>query len=417
MWIGPDTLGLANRLTGDPWRDLRSLLLAGGDGLWVGYLSYDVGRWVESLPNIARADRDWPVIELGYCPGWMRHDTLTGQWTACGSWQASNHPQLLQDEQNHAQPRLSVGTPTSVFDRHQYERTVARVIDYISSGDIFQANLSHRFTATTRGGFPGPQRHLFAELSRISPAWYGAYLELAHTADEQPLRILASTSPELFLEVTGKDVVTRPIKGTRPAKTSTDELLQSVKDHAELNMIVDLLRNDLGRVCRYGSINVREARQVESHPTVHHTVATITGSLRPECDTVDLLRATLPGGSITGAPKVRAMQIIDELERVRRGPYCGCIGVLSNEYTCLNVAIRTLALEQQADGTGRVDFGVGGGIVADSVPAQEYQETLDKARAMLDALLAVSATGIEPGATMRNTSSLYPTPAAGVDPQ
>jgi para-aminobenzoate synthetase component I len=417
MWIGPDTLGLANRLTGDPWRDLRLLLSSGGDGLWVGYISYDLGRWVESLPSVARADRDWPIIELGYCPGWLRHDTLTGQWSACGAWQANGAIHLLQKNAELAESPLKVGPPQSVFERQQYEQTVARVIDYISAGDIFQANLSQRFTATTRGSYPQPQRRLFTELSRISPAWYGAYLELSDAGDQQPRRVLASTSPELFLEVTGSDVITRPIKGTRPAFASATELLESAKDRAELNMIVDLLRNDLGRVCRFGSVRVQDARQIETHPTVHHTVATIAGSLRDECDTVDLLRATLPGGSITGAPKIRAMQIIDELERVRRGPYCGCIGVLSNDYTCLNIAIRTLALEQQPDGTGIVDFSVGGGIVADSVPSQEYQETLDKARAMLDSLTAVSQSSSDPFPIQHHPSSPTPAGAAGAEPQ
>jgi anthranilate/para-aminobenzoate synthase component I len=264
----------------------------------------------------------------------------------------------------------------SSFTREQHEAAVARVIDYIAAGDIFQANLTQRFTADFHGERPLASRALFHRLAAVSPAWYGAYLELTEG------RALASTSPELFLEVDPlRNVVTRPIKGTRPASVPAEELRRSAKDTAELNMIVDLLRNDIGRVCSYGSVKVPEPRTIESHPTVHHGVATVVGQLHETRDTIDLLRATMPGGSITGAPKVRAMEIIEELEPVRRGPYCGAIGYLSAAETCLNIAIRTLAI----DG-GTVDFGVGGGIVADSVPAMEYQETLDKAAAMMRAL-------------------------------
>jgi para-aminobenzoate synthetase component 1 len=150
-------------------------------------------------------------------------------------------------------------------------------------------------------------------------------------------------------------------------------------------MIVDLLRNDLGRVCRYGSIRVVEPRTIESHPTVHHGVATVVGELLPGRTVIDLLRATMPGGSITGAPKVRAMQIIDELEPVRRGPYCGAIGYVHGRQSAFNIAIRTMLIEQRGE-EGRVDFAVGGGIVADSEPEAEYQETLDKAEAIVQTL-------------------------------
>jgi para-aminobenzoate synthetase component 1 len=197
-----------------------------------------------------------------------------------------------------------------------------------------------------------------------------------------------SLSPELLLDVdaAARRVVTRPIKGTRPSAATAQELLDSAKDTAELNMIVDLMRNDLGRVCAYGSVGVPRPRTIESHPTVHHGVAEVAGRLRPGVGLVELLRAVFPGGSVTGAPKIRAMQIIDELEAVRRGPYCGAIGYVSG---CgrlgLNVAIRTIALTggrpDRAWGhlTGTLDYGVGGGIVADSEPVAEYRETMDKA--------------------------------------
>ena len=245
-------------------------------------------------------------------------------------------------------------------------------------------NLAQRFTADFHGTFPLAQRSLFRRLASLSPAWYGAYIETAAESPDSLPRVLCSTSPELFLEAAADGrVITRPIKGTRPAGVDPKELLDSEKDRAELNMIVDLLRNDLGRVCAYGSIRVDEPRVIESHPTVHHGVATISGRLHPSMDLVDLLRAALPGGSITGAPKVRAMQIIDELEPVRRGPYCGCIGWFTQREMCLNIAIRTMLLDPAAE---RVDFSVGGGIVADSSPAGEYDETIDKAQAMLRSL-------------------------------
>jgi anthranilate/para-aminobenzoate synthase component I len=199
---------------------------------------------------------------------------------------------------------------------------------------------------------------------------------------------LISNSPELFLRVTpDRRVITRPIKGTRPRLPGMEiELRDSLKDQAELNMIIDLERNDLGRVCEVGSVRVSEPRSIEAHPTVYHGVATVEGKLRPEVTFVDLLRATFPGGSITGAPKIRAMQIIEELEPVRRGPYCGAIGYVAPDGTMeFNVAIRTMILKD-----GMVHVPVGGGIVADSDPREEYEETLVKSRAMF-AALGVSA--------------------------
>lgn len=370
----------------DPFSDLRQLLHH-RNALWIGCLSYDLGRWIEELPAQARNDRHWPAIELGYCPGFLIHDARAGTWQACGSWEHGGYPALPGLESPPATP-LRADAPQSVFSPQDYQAMVQRVIDYIAAGDVFQVNVAQRFTASTHGEFPASNRHLFSRLSEISPAWYGAYLELSHDSTHaHARRAIASTSPELFLEVTGDRVITRPIKGTRPAHIDPAELQRSPKDTAELNMIVDLLRNDLGRVCRFGSVRVEQPRAVESHPTVHHGVATITGRLREDADLTDLLRATMPGGSITGAPKVRAMQIIDELERVRRGPYCGAIGVLSPDFAVLNIAIRTMLLEQErSSGSGRVDFSVGGGIVADSVPVQEYQETLDKAQAILKTL-------------------------------
>lgn len=374
-WIGPaEACPLLSPPSDRPFRDLRSLAAAAGEGLWMGCLSYDLGRWVETLPTQAIDDRQWPVVEMAYCPGYLLHDGETNSWYACGTW--ANGLPFEVTATAPVDATYHVDEPVSNFERSQYEAMVRKALDYIAAGDIFQVNLAQRFTAAFQGTQPRAHRALFQRLAARSPAWYGAYLELD--------RVIASTSPELFLEVTPQgQVTTRPIKGTRPAAADPRELQASEKDTAELNMIVDLLRNDLGRVCSYGSVQVSQPRTIESHPTVHHGVATITGKLHPSKDMIDLLRAAMPGGSITGAPKVRAMQIIDELEPVRRGPYCGCIGWMSRDAMCFNIAIRTMLLDPVQQ---RVDYSVGGGIVADSDPAAEYDETIAKAQAMLQAL-------------------------------
>jgi len=384
-WLGSDALVNPTDFHHQPAGDLRTLL-ASGAGLWIGYLGYELGQWFEPTamhtgPVRAQDDRHWPLIDLACCPGYLVHDAATGFWTVHGQWSSDWWKQLPELPENAGS--FHSANLRSGFTRARYEQAVAKVIDYIAAGDIFQANLTQRFTADFTGDYPLAPREAFSRLNTISPAWYGAYIETAPLND-QPGRVLASTSPELFLELDSRgNIVTRPIKGTRPASIPAQELIDSEKDTAELNMIVDLLRNDLGRVCDYGSVQVTQPRTVETHPTIHHGVATIEGRLHPSRDLVDLLRAALPGGSITGAPKIRAMQIIDELEPVTRGPYCGSIGYLTHDSCCLNIAIRTMLLDTANQ---RVDFSVGGGIVADSNPAAEYDETITKARAILEAL-------------------------------
>ena len=392
-WLGskqdhPAAGGFTHR----PFDDLRTILQR-DDGIWIGYLAYDLGRWVERFPvtrNVAIDDRNWPIVDLGYCPGYLVYDLCTSQWTAHGTY-TRRLPVLLDLADNHLPSRGSNNTTTSLLREH-YEAAVQQTIGYISAGDVFQVNLARRLTAQLETTDPRYSRRLFEDLVELSPPWYGAYLELADRTHDNagtdapsPGRAIASISPELFLDVNHAHVTTRPIKGTRPAYADPCELLDSDKDAAELNMIVDLMRNDLGRVCEYGSVHVAEPRTIESHPTVHHGVATVTGRLHKSKDVVDLLRACIPGGSVTGAPKVRAMQIIDELEPVRRGPYCGCIGLVSRDRCTLNMAIRTMLIDPPA---GRLDFSVGAGIVADSKPDAEFRETNDKASAMLAALTA-----------------------------
>jgi para-aminobenzoate synthetase component I len=335
-----------------------------GEPRWVGYLSYDLGRWFESVPAVVRDDLTLPMF--AFVLGHARAGTAP--------------PQPVSRMGGHSLPRVR-----STFSRDGYIRAVARAIEYVGAGDVFQVNLSQRFTAAA-GLWPD---RVFRRLAAAGGAHYGCLLHFGDFA-------LVCNSPELFFRVTpdpttGKRrVVTRPIKGTRPRSPGMDaELRDSVKDQAELNMIVDLERNDLGRVCEVGSVRVTEPRTIEAHPTVYHGVATVEGVLRDDVGFVDLLRATFPGGSVTGAPKIRAMEIIEELEPVRRGPYCGAIGYLAADgHMEFNVAIRTIIVK---DGLAHVP--VGGGIVADSDPAAEYEETLVKARAMF-AALGVSADDV-----------------------
>jgi para-aminobenzoate synthetase component 1 len=254
-----------------------------------------------------------------------------------------------------------------------------RAIDYIHAGDCFQINLAQRLLMPASS----PTLALYDRLRQRNPAPFSA---LFHIRGELAI---ASASPERFVKVTQGIAEARPIKGTRPRgqsaaedETQRRELLTSAKDRAENVMIVDLLRNDLGRVCAYGSVEVPAVCQVESYAYVHHLVSVIRGRLRPEAGPVDLLRAAFPGGSVTGAPKIRAMEIIAELEPTARGPYCGCLGYIGFDGSMdTNILIRTFTISQ-----GWLQFPVGGGIVADSDPEREYAETWHKAEGMLRAL-------------------------------
>jgi para-aminobenzoate synthetase component 1 len=267
---------------------------------------------------------------------------------------------------------------TSNFDRAGYLNTVRRAIDYVHAGDCFQVNVAQRllYPATVA------PLELYGRLRARNPAPFAGYFDLGDF-------VVASTSPERFLRVQDGAVETRPIKGTRPRgatpaedHANREELLHSAKDRAENIMIVDLLRNDLGRVCRYGSVRVPALCRLESYRTVHHLVSEVVGRLREGLGPVDLLRAAFPGGSVTGAPKVRAMEIIAELEPTARGPYCGSLGYLGFDGSMdTSILIRTFTV-----GRGWVQFPVGGGIVADSVPEREYEETWHKAEGLLRAL-------------------------------
>jgi para-aminobenzoate synthetase component I len=269
----------------------------------------------------------------------------------------------------------------STFTHRGYLDAVAQVREYILAGDIFQANLSQRFQSR----WAEPPFDLYRKLRQQNPAPFAAYLGFGELA-------VLSASPERFLRLDEdrRHIETRPIKGTRPRGLGPMHdaalgraLAESEKDRAENVMIVDLLRNDLSRVCRPGTVRVPELFALEHHPTVHHLVSTVVGEIEPGSGAVELIRAAFPGGSITGAPKVRAMEIIAELEPTQRGVYCGSIGYVSATGAMdTNIVIRTyLALN------GQVYFQAGGGIVADSDPELEYRETLDKARGLIETLV------------------------------
>ena len=265
-----------------------------------------------------------------------------------------------------------------------YVAMVERVQEYIAAGDIYQANVSYPFVAQWRGDDLWP---FYLALRRYSPAPYGAYLRMGK-------RTVLSTSPELFLKIAGRNIQTRPIKGTRPRigdvvadAISEKELAGSAKEAAELVMITDLERNDLGQVCEWGSVEVTELLKLEKFEQVYHLVSTVEGRLREGMDRVSALRACFPGGSITGAPKKRAREVIAELEPFERGFYTGVTGYFGPGEKCvMNIAIRTVVATKE-----ELRFGVGAGIVADSVPEHEWQETLDKAAGILLAAKNVSA--------------------------
>lgn len=266
------------------------------------------------------------------------------------------------------------------FTKEEYISAVKKVKGYIASGDVYQVNLSQRFTTNLEL----PPFELYRCLRKINPSPFAAYLNFGKVT-------VISSSPERFLHFSSNNRVvhTRPIKGTRPrGKTPAEdsalakELLSSEKDRAELIMIVDLERNDLSRVCEFGSVFVPELIKVEKHPTVYHLVSTITGRLPVDKSRIDILKASFPGGSITGAPKIRAMEIIDELEPTKRGIYTGSIGYFSFTGNMdLNIVIRTFIVKDNM-----AYFQVGGGIVSDSDPEGEYYETLDKGKALMEAL-------------------------------
>jgi len=394
---------------GDPFTALQEIMeryaLAPAEAptpFWggaVGYFGYDLCHFIEDLPRTTVDDIGMPDLYMALYDAVYAYDEATqvgyvlstGLPAPVGSerrMQAQvRAEQLLDWIQSAGETGRSSDVPAtsadlqSNFTRAEYLAAVGRTKEYIAAGDIFQANISQRFHAPLQIS----PWELYVRLRQINPAPFAAYLDYG-------TGYVVSASPEKFLEVSDGWVQTRPIKGTRPRGDTpaedqrlAQELLASEKDNAELMMIVDLERNDLGRVCRFGTVRVPELMVLDSYPTVHHLVATVTGQLAEGCDNIDLMRAVFPGGSITGAPKVRSMEIIDELEPTQRGVYTGSIGYLGFAGQMqLSIVIRTII----ATG-GTAYYQVGGGIVADSQPDAEYQATLDKGKALAEALREV----------------------------
>ena len=369
-------------VAGDPFTVLERELASrrGGDGCAIGILGYELGRVLERLPARHGNPDRLPDMVVGFYETIAVFDHHERRaWTTGPD--AAALAERLAEPPPPAEPVTSIASWTPDLDRAAYEERVRRVLDYIFAGDIFQANFTQRFTA------PRPDVDAYAlyeRLRALSPAPFAAFLNCG------PALSLASASPERFLRLTADGrVETRPIKGTRPRhaapaadRAAAAELLSSVKDRAENLMIVDLMRNDLARVSEVGSVRVPELAGLESFASVHHLVSAVTARLRPGMGPVDLLRAAFPGGSVTGAPKVRAMEIIDELEASRRGAYCGSVVRIGFDGSMdSSILIRTLSVTPD-----KVIAQAGGGIVADSDPAAEWDEMLVKIRPLLAVL-------------------------------
>lgn len=366
----------------------------------VGYFSYDLCHFIERLPSTAIDDLNLPECYLAFYDTIVAFDHPAGKayLVATGfpeleeekrkqraeekleemKSQLLNNPLLPNAEESPIAAARQDMVLKSNFTREEYLKAVETSREYIRAGDIFQVNLSQRFEAD----LPVSPYELYRQLRRINPAPFANYFNFDGVS-------VVGASPERFLRVSEDWVQTRPIKGTRPRGKSAaedealaQELLSSIKDRAENIMIVDLERNDLGRICRYGTVKVTELAILETYPTVFHLTSTVEGRLRQGKNRIDLLKATFPGGSITGAPKVRAMEIIDELEPTKRSVYTGSLGYLSfSQEMDIDIVIRTFIIKD-----GRAYFQVGGGIVYDSEPEAEYEETLDKAKALIQAL-------------------------------
>jgi para-aminobenzoate synthetase component 1 len=391
------------------WRSVSVEGLPPFQGGAAGLFGYDLCHHIERLPRPACDDFETPDLAVGFYDwvvafdhgqrqAWIistglpateparRRQRASRRLRAVRAW-LDGTATVRERRQDHSltvaaatalYPLLDFPGVFSNFDRPSYLAAVRRAIEYIHAGDCFQVNLSqrllHRATLAPLD--------LYQRLRTCNPAPFAGYFDLGDFT-------IASASPERFLRVADGRVETRPIKGTRPRGATPeedtrqrDDLLRSAKDRAENVMIIDLLRNDLGRVCAYGSVQVAAVCRLESYRTVHHLVSEVVGQLRPGLGGIDLLRAAFPGGSVTGAPKVRAMEIIAELEPTARGPYCGSLGYLGFDGSMdTNILIRTFTL-----GRGWIQFPAGGGIVADSTPEAEYEETLHKAAGLLRAL-------------------------------
>jgi len=392
----------AYRLADDCSAELPKGTFCGG---WIGYFGYELGRYIEELPATTVDELDTPLIRLAFYDRFIAYDSHNGIFriVALEMPDDSESPDekiaTLEFHLRRAQEiavadarrvdieRLDLSNAACNITKEQYLDAVKQIKCSIRDGDVYQVNFARRL----RERFAGRPIELFHWQNRYNPSGYAAYLDAGSFH-------VVSASPEMFISIEDGIIRTRPIKGTRPRigtagpeadkinAVNREELLTSSKEQAELNMIIDLERNDLARICAPGTRHVTQPRTIEAHPTVFHAAATIAGTLRKDVTFSDVLRATFPGGSITGAPKIRAMEIIDALEPTTRGLYTGSIGYIGIDGTVrLNIAIRTIMI---AGSNAFVH--TGGGIVADSDPEAEWQETVVKARALLAGIRAIN---------------------------
>ena len=390
--------------------DLPKGIFVGG---WVGYFSYELGRYIEKLPERAIDDLKMPLIRLCFYDRVIVYDRMENAWWVIvvempddtESPQSKIKNQITKIEKINPNTKMEQITAKggcatralSNMSKGEYLNAIEKIRHYIHEGDVYQINFSHRFKCD----YNARPIDLYHWQNEHNPSPYSAYIDAGDFT-------IVSASPEMFITISDRVISTKPIKGTRPrcgtgilpvnsmAETAMphnlvnewnfNELLHCKKEQAELNMIIDLERNDLGRICKYGTIKVAQPRMIEEYPTVFHAVATVKGKLRDEMAFCDVLKAMFPGGSITVAPKIRSMEIIDELEPTQRGVYTGSIGFIGIDGTvCLNIAIRTVIIRN-----GKAYAQTGGGIVYDSKPESEWDETLTKAKALLEGIEAVN---------------------------
>jgi para-aminobenzoate synthetase component 1 len=376
-------------------------------GGWIGYFGYELGRYVERLPATTTDDLRMPLIRLCFYDKLIAYDHIEGGfWLIAlqlpddveGPQEKLESLERLLDKSRRIRVALPVATDVDStdfsrlrcnMDKDHYLRMVKKIKRYIYDGDVYQINFSQRFECD----YAARPIELFHWQNRYNPSGYAAYIDGG-------THQIVSASPEMFITVADGVISTKPIKGTRRRISETSvndgrakqinaenlgELLHSEKERAELNMIIDLERNDVAKICKPGTRSVTQPRTIETYPTVFHAVATVAGQLRKGVGLCDILKAMFPGGSITGAPKIRSMEIIDETEPTARGVYTGSIGYVGiDSSVCLNIAIRTIIIAGQ-----KAFAQAGGGIVADSDPEAEWDETITKARALLAAIASV----------------------------
>lgn len=355
-----------------PYRGLR---FVGGA---VGYVSYDAVRYWEKLPELSRDGLNFPDVEFGFYDDGIIFDHRNKEafYYYYDENRLAEIKESLKEPIEHAS--LNYTEPTSNMTQDEFEKAVLKAKDYIASGDIIQAVLSKRYVFTIKGDLVP----FYASLRRINPSPYMYFLKMGE-------RYIVGSSPEMLVRVEGRTVETFPIAGTRPHVSDhrkntalARELLDDPKERAEHVMLVDLARNDIGKVSRFGSVSVPQFMEVHQYSHVQHIVSRVVGRLRDECDCYDAMRAVFPAGTVSGAPKIRAMEIIEELEPTRRGPYAGAVGYFSyNGNADFAITIRTLVAEGE-----KAYIQVGAGIVADSIPDKEWAETDHKARALMRAL-------------------------------